>query len=231
MLWKSLENMAIYKDPKIKLVTSIKERVAYKVRNSIELAYPNEQKISFLDVLENRHSTREFAPMSISDLGGFLYLSCRTRSSERGELGLVYEKRNYPSAGALHSIDVIVSDNFSRNWYIYNSKRHTLDEISVADREELQKFKESCFNILGNGKAGYLIWYVCDFERLACKYEFPETLAFRESGGLSAIQSLVSEYLNMSFCTLGANGSQYVTCLSEQSKLLGVGTAIVGGKF
>ena len=222
--------MEAYKDPKIKLVTLIKERIRYTVLSSIELAYPVEQDKSFLDVIENRQSTRKFAPMSVNDLGALLYFSCRTRASERGELGFVFEKRNYPSAGALHSIDIIVSSFLSREWYIYNSMQHTLDEIFV-DSEGLQTFKESCFNILDNDKTGYLLWYVCDFERLACKYEYPETLALRESGGISATQSLLSEHLNLAFCTLGANGSQYTTYLSQQGKLLGVGTAVVGGKI
>lgn len=206
-------------------------KIEYEIQNSITLPNHNQQTSrSFIDVLENRHSLRELGFIDLRALGKLLYLSSRTKQIHISEDDLVIEKRNAPSAGALHTLDCIISNFDNLKWYIYNSKKHSLDQMLLKDISDLQFFKEECRSMLPNLKSGYLLWHVCDIERLGCKYYNPESLAIRESGALSAIQSLIAEELGLAFCMLGKLGYEVATHLSLKRKLIGTGTAVLGSR-
>lgn len=216
-------------EPKIKKKIMPQERIKYPCTNSIALHCPTETPADFLEILERRCSRRQLGYVSLEELGSLFFLSTRTKSLERGGLGLTVEKRNYPSAGALHTIDCFVTGFNESYWYVYNPIKHTLDQISSAKSTELDDFKARCQSMLPDVATGYLIWYLCDIDRLSSKYENPASLAFRESGSISAVQSLVAEYLGLSYCMLGLHGNEYVKYLSHKRQLMGVGTAVIGG--
>lgn len=182
----------------------------------------------FLDVIESRCSRRDFSDISLEQLGPLFYLSSRTKQSMINEYGLVIEKRNTPSCGAMHTIDCFVSQFISDSWYVYNSRSHSFGEL-ILNGSTVNHFKQKCKRLINCPDHAYLIWYVCDIERLSCKYEHAESLALRESGVLASTQSLIAESLGLSFCMLGVMGCKEADFFSAQRKLLGVGVSVVGG--
>lgn len=189
----------------------------------------NSRPEEFTRILELRRSRRKFQSVSLDDLGPLFYLSSRTKEAVNSENGLIIERRNVPSSGGLHTIDCFVSKFDDEKWYVYNSHRHSLDEVMVKDPSMLSCFKDKCQGLFDCSREPYLIWYVCDLDRLGCKYENPESLALREAGAIAAIQSLIAESRNLAFCMLGLTGSDEARALLDERQLLGVGTVVVGG--
>lgn len=177
-------------------------------------------------LLEARQSRRDLSTISIQELGPLFYLSSRSKYSQINDIALKVEKRNIPSCGALHTISCVVSKFNSDDWYLYNPYSHSFDKL-IVDVKAINGFKRECQELI-NTRAGFLIWYVCDFERLSCKYKHAESLALRESGVISATQNLLAEDMGFKFCMLGLSGFEHAVVLSEERRLLGVGAAAIG---
>ena len=203
--------------------------VKYDVKSSVIL--PSQGAISsdiFSEVVEARCSRRDFLEIQLEELGPLFYLSSRTKETTTNDYGLVVEKRNSPSCGAMHTVDCIVSRFSGDGWYVYNARNHSFDLLDV-DASIVNQFKLECRKSIECSDSGYLIWYVCDLERLSCKYENAEFLALRESGALAATQGLIAGSYGLGFCILGLMGCQEAKAFSNQRNLLGVGVAVIGG--
>lgn len=181
----------------------------------------------FLAVLNGRSSGRQFSPVQINELGALFYHGSRSKSSFRDPFGARFEKRNYASPGALHSIHSLVTELAGDSWYAYNASRHCFDVMAI-DSAVIASFKTTCSQLLQSTKNAWLIWYVCDYDRLCSRYSQVDSLIFRESGHLSATHSLVAEYLDLAYCPLGYHGHEAAAQLSDERQFVGVGSALVG---
>lgn len=205
------------------------EPVKYSISSSVALpCHAKAISNTFSDVIESRTSRRVFSNIPLEQLGPLFYLSNRTKQSTINKSGLAIEKRNAPSCGAMHTIDCIVSQFGSSSWYVYNSRGHTFDGLDIST-STINQFKLECQELIDCPDHAYLIWYVCDIERLSSKYENAEFLALREAGALASTQGLVAESYGLSFCMLGLMGCEQAKSLSNQRNLLGVGVSVVGG--
>lgn len=223
--------MANIEEAKIKDEIIPVEPFKYDVSTRLNLPVSvNAASNSLLEVIESRYSRREFSSISLENLGPLFYFSCRTKYSTINDYGLVIEKRNSPSCGAMHTIDCIVSKFESDIWYVYNSRSHTFDQLNI-NTSSLKQLKQECKALINTTDSAYLIWYVCDMDRLSCKYENAQSLALRESGALAAIQSLIAENYDLAFCMLGIMGGDKAKIFSNQRDLMGVGVAVVGGSL
>jgi hypothetical protein len=221
--------MARIREAKVKDEIIPLEPFKYNVLTRLNLpSYDNDDSNTFLEVIESRSSRRDFSNIPLQKLGPLFYFSSRTKCSTTNDYGLVIEKRNSPSCGAMHTIDCMVSKFESDIWYVYNSRSHTFDRLNV-NASLLKQFKRECKALIDCSDSAYLIWYVCDMDRLNCKYENAESLALRESGALAAIQSLIAENYGLAFCMLGVIGGDQAKIFSNQRNLVGVGVAVVGG--
>lgn len=227
MNWASMDNSI--KEPRIREQTLSNQIFEFEISYSIKLFHKEMPKSpSFLEVLESRKSERCFQPLAFGELGELFYYSCRTKQSETNEAGLLIEKRNTPSPGALHPILCLVTQLSSSEWFVYNSKTHSFD-CPTFKEPEIELFKQQCFEMIPNSGNAYLIWYVYDYEKLSAKYKNPDSLALRESGVLSATQGIIAQALGFSFCILGIMGRDVASKLSNERSLIGVGAVLVGG--
>ena len=64
--------------------------------------------------------------------------------------------------------------------------------------------------------------------KTAAKYANSESLVWRDAGVLLGYMSVVAEALGLGFCPLGITGQAYVSALSADARLTGVGLAVVG---
>ena len=186
------------------------------------------KSIDFIDVLENRSTKRDMGPIDGNLLDSFLYLSNRTKQTERNELGIVIEKKNYLTAGAMACVHTIFSEVKGQDWYVYEPKTHSKGKLSIATNESLNTLKRRALEMLPNVRDGIFIWYVADITRLSCKYSSTFALALRESGVLSSTHSLVAQYLKLAYCPLGKHGFEEARILSNKRQLMGVGLAFLG---
>ncbi len=219
-------------EPTVRDIICPPQKPPFQVTSSLQLTpHIPSNSCTFLDILESRCSRRVLGKLSFDKLGEFLYLSCRTKQRYKSHQGLTIEKRNSPSAGALHSIECVISGPDENRWFAYNSVKHSLDEIEVENMEKLLRYKKECFNLLDGPQEGHLIWYVCNFSKLSAKYTNCHSLAYRDSGALSGTHSLVAEFLGLPFCILGKSGYEEAQYLSNQCNLMGAGIAILGGNI
>ena len=186
--------------------------------------------VNLEEILENRKSRRSFEPIKLDALGGFFYHANRVKQSELSEFGVRIFKMNHPSSGAMHSVSCLISGYDSDKWFMYNPFEHSLDQLDL-DSKRFDQFKNDCFDMISGSRSAYLIWYVCDLDRLSSKYENPESLALRESGAICAIQSLVAEATNLSYCMIGTMGYKQAQYISNERRLIGVGAALLGGRL
>jgi hypothetical protein len=113
-------------------------------------------------------------------------------------------------------------------WARYNSQEHGLDLLR-DDEELLQPLLEHCEQVVPRGR-GHLILFVAEPGKTAAKYENSESLVWRDAGILQGSLALVAAALGLNYCLLGITGNPWITQLSDQGKLQGVGVAILGSK-
>lgn len=199
----------------------------FTVNSTIEIKLPSPIKLDpeFISTLEGRSSKRYFSPPSIEDIGGLLFYTCRVKSADINDYGEQVFYTNVGSPGALNAISVLVC-TCDGSWFAYDPVRHTLKQLEAS--ASCQKLYERCHSILNTRGTASLIWFVADMTLLKSKYENPETLALRHSGGISATLALVAQALGLNFCQLGICGVEEATLLSDKQELLGVGTSLFG---
>lgn len=183
--------------------------------------------VDLVELMEQRQTRRNFTrEFSLEDLGDFLWLACRSRSSRPSVYGPNQESRPHPSAGALHPIHVFAALD-ERALYRYDPAAHTLVELpESADRAH---------RAIGAARAslelarGSVLALVAEPGKTGSKYEDPESLILRDAGVVLGYMSLVAEALGLAFCPLGITGSPELTQgLPHADALHAVGLAVIG---
>ncbi|WP_414828935.1 hypothetical protein [Alteromonas sp. H39] len=216
-------------EPKLKPNIHLIPPYEFDVKKRLPLStHSNPSKALFLDILESRSSRRQISAINNDLLGQFLFLSNRTKQVNTNDLGIIIEKKNHASAGAMSCVHIVFTEISSEKWYVYNSRTHSKDELKLTEGSIFKNLKEEAKSFISGIKDGVMLWYVADITRLSCKYTRPETLALRESGIIAATHNLVAEYLGLSYCQLGLNGFNEASCLSNERHLFGVGMAFLG---
>jgi SagB-type dehydrogenase family enzyme len=179
-------------------------------------------------LMEQRQTRREFTrELSMEQLGEFLWLACRSRSSRESPYGPNQESRPHPSAGALHPIHVLVARD-AEALFRYDPLGHALVEIPVAAPNAGHAVAAARASLeIGRG---WVLALVAEPGKTGSKYENPETLVWRDAGVVLGYMSVVAEALGMAFCPLGISGGSDVTShLPSATNLHGVGLAVLGG--
>ncbi len=178
-------------------------------------------------LMEQRQTRREFTRgPSMDQLGEFLWLACRSRSSRESPYGPNQESRPHPSAGALHPIHVLVARDADA-LFRYDPLGHALVEIPGS--------KPSADHVVQAARAsleldeGWVLALVAEPGKTGSKYENPETLVWRDAGVVLGYMSVVADALGLSFCPLGTTGNPQLTDdLPNAGLLHGVGLVVLG---
>ncbi|HBY85443.1 MAG TPA: hypothetical protein DEO86_06170 [Colwellia sp.] len=213
-----------------KLKTSITPilSVKFEVLEVIPLDAPVCSKdVSFIEVLENRKSVREFTSVGLSTIGHLLYLSNRVKEASVNEFGHIIEKTSVATPGSLNATHCVLRSPENGSWYHYNARKHMLELIGVSE-DELDKFAKTCFSLIPGSENSWLLWYINDIELLESKYDDPVTLAYRDAGGIATTHGLVCQYLGINFCQIGLHGNHEAQYILNERKLIGVGVALIG---
>lgn len=184
-------------------------------------------ELDLVTLLAQRQTSRNFKTTpEVTRLGEFLWLACRNRSSRPSPFGPDQESRVHPSAGAMHPIHVLISQD-AGPWMRYDPVEHSIMElpgsISSATASRREAARLLCLD------QGVLLGLVAEPGKTAAKYENHETLVWRDAGVVLGYMSIAAEALGLAFCPLGITGQPHLTdYCSATDQLQAVGLAVLG---
>jgi hypothetical protein len=214
-------------EPKLKSQINALEPFKFDIVSEVTLPSVKTPDMHFVDVLEARTSSRHFVPLELGKLSTFLYFSNRVKSTDCNELGQEVTYTNCASPGALNALFVLLRNPDNKQWFVYDPVKHKLGLLKLPAQCS-DDVENMCLELLSAASNAWIIWYVADISLLSSKYENPQPLAFRHSGGVSATHALVAQAVGLSYCQLGINGGEQATALSNERQLFGVGLALLG---
>lgn len=167
---------------------------------------------SLTTVLHARRTQYSMEPVSLVDLGVFLYHSARvTGVSGTGELQHV--SKPFPSAGSLHSLEVyIVASNctgLNAGLYHYRAIEHELRPVCGYTDDVAELLREAQVGTAGlSGNPPVLVVITSRFRRVMWKYEsMAYHVILQEVGALYQTMYLVATSMRLAPCALGAGDS------------------------
>ena len=186
-----------------------------------KLALPGLEKIVY-----TRRTRRTFGSLSREQIAFFLWLSCRTLTKGNDRVGFPITQRPAPSAGAIHPIHLLLSEN--ENWLRYDPDRHGLMPLERAG-SVLAGLWQAVTQVV-EPEAGTVLLFVAEPGKTYAKYECGDSLIWRDAGVLIGHMALVAEALDLNFCPLGITGEPWISRLADQHQLVGVGAALLGSR-
>lgn len=222
-MWMSLGNPAPRSTP-----TSYTP-LLWPTAASIALPVPVEDALADLaTTLQTRRTSRAFGPVPLAALGALLWHTARCQRTAASGLGFLLEQRPTPSAGAIHPIHLVLQLPGERAWCRYNARTHQLDVLPGASGV-LSPLMVQCQDIVALG-AGQLVLFVAEPGMTAAKYDYPESLVWRDAGVLQGVLSITAAALGLNLCLLGVTGDPWGAQLAQQGQLMGVGVAVLGSR-
>lgn len=180
---------------------------------------------SFSDVLHCRRSRRHFGQLYPAQLASFLWHSCRVIEEGEQFLGFPLSLRPAPSAGAIHPIHCLLDRGLAQ-LERYDPLAHGLTQVKSSEELRLG-LRHSAFEVLPP-EDGVILLFAAEPGMTEAKYDFCNSLVWRDVGVLIGHMALVAEALGISFCPLGTTGEPWAGKLSDENKLVGVGMALLG---
>jgi SagB-type dehydrogenase family enzyme len=167
----------------------------------------------FGDVLENRRSLREQGsePLTLAQLGEFLYRSARVKEHHVGERGEV-TRRVYPAGGALYELEVYpVVDRcqgLAEGLYRYDPLAHALERLSGRSPAVEELLTQAWHTADRRSRPQVLLTLTARFGRLQWKYESMAYAAvLKHVGVLYQTFYLVATAMGLAPCALGGGDS------------------------
>jgi SagB-type dehydrogenase family enzyme len=183
--------------------------------------------IPFFQVLLSRNSRRNLGYLTDNSLSELLWYSAKTLSIKKMESGYIWQHRTSPSAGGRHPIDLLLFRRGTSKVRIYDPLAHSLCEIKI-ESSLLDNFIESINEVISVREAT-IIMFAAQFDRTLSKYEYGESLVWRDAGALLATISLVAEAIGLHSCALGVTGEPLLSkLLRSNDRVVGVGGCLVG---
>lgn len=166
--------------------------------------------VAFADVLEARRSVREFRRPTDADLLALLTHAGRSRFAWTTSSGSIVSSRPSPSAGALHSIEIVVAALNVQGldpglyWFDPNICRLTM---LLSNRDQAQRtVARSQVALATHDPPPAVFHLVAQIRRTLTSYSGGMSLVLRDSGALMATICLVSTALGLAACPLGTGG-------------------------
>jgi SagB-type dehydrogenase family enzyme len=169
--------------------------------------------VPFTQVLEQRRSIRTFgdSPITLEQLGEFLFRSARIRSIIKTELG-VLSSRPYPSGGAMYELELYLAvdkcTGLERGLYHYQPQTHQLHQLAAKNNEVDALLHDAARSMSQPARPQVLVIMAARFQRVAWKYE---TLAYamilKNVGVLQQTMNLVATAMGLAACALGNGDS------------------------
>ncbi|WP_111894919.1 nitroreductase family protein [Acinetobacter sp. MB5] len=175
---------------------------------------------AFTKVLFERKSKRCFNQKPIEKLSDLLWLTNRVKDAVNSEMGFPISLRPVPSAGAIHPIHILINSPNLDMWWRYDPFQHCLLPI-LNENHYFNNVRNDCEKILDCSKASLMI-LIAEPQKTLSKYSKGTSLVWRDAGILLGNLALVSSYLDINFCPIGA---LLPTKIDKENQLVTVGMA------
>jgi len=183
-------------------------------------AGPQDTLSSFVALLRERHSTRDFddaQPITIAELAGFLDRAARVQwkwtsplDFGDGSVGpdIDYTRRPYPSAGSAYELELYLliahCDGLARGFYHYDADRHAVVPIEARAPEIEAQLASAQFAMGAPAPPQILITIAARFDRIAWKYTgIAYSLILKDVGVLLQTLYLTATDLGLGGCAIG----------------------------
>jgi hypothetical protein len=178
---------------------------------------------AFIDVFEQRRSTRALSPAPLKLTVGALLFALTPRFWKEGD-ALRRSRRPALSAGALHPISVLLFDDLAV--FRLNAESCMLEKLAFPTSVR-DAWVSKCQRVLPAANGTFLA-LVADMARPMSAYARSETLVWRDAGAMLQTLALVAELFELRFCPLGILGNEVVSAFPSGQQLLAVGAAAIG---
>ncbi len=218
--------------PRTKIMRS--KRFGYLTDQTIYLPVPSTTPgRNIFDVVANRRTTREFAPLDLDQVSSLLWHSAKTSECIKLNSSRWWEHRPVISTGGCHPTDIWLFNRNSLfgNWWVYDNLAHSLTRLKDVPSKTSAVFTRHIDSVVPVG-SGTILWFVSQFELTASKYHHAESLIWRDSGALLATVSVIAEALSFNSCPLGVTGTKWISQMVPRlsGHLMGVGGCLIGGR-
>jgi SagB-type dehydrogenase family enzyme len=183
----------------------------------------------FFDVLGRRQTRRRFtAPLNEAAISALLWYSSKTLATRTEEGGHIWQHRPAPSGGGRHPIDLLVWESDTESPSLYDPIAHSLVEFETSEPSSARELIDRARTLVPFESAS-VIWFVAQFDRTLSRYEFGESVVWRDAGVLLGILCLIAEALGVSCCPLGMTGEPCISRLLGSDELTtGAGGLLLG---
>jgi SagB-type dehydrogenase family enzyme len=186
---------------------------------SVDLYRPNlddllVSDVPFTRVLEERRSIRVYGdkPLTVQQLGEFLYRSARIRGIIQTELGEL-SSRPYPNGGAMYELEIYVAVHLCAGLpaglYHYQPAAHRLYRLPAPAGQVEQLLKDAAVRSMAQQNLPHvLLIMAARFQRVSWKYEsLAYALILKNVGVLQQTMNLVATAMGLAACALGNGDS------------------------
>ncbi|BCK73552.1 hypothetical protein Srufu_075050 [Streptomyces libani subsp. rufus] len=187
---------------------------------AIELPRPDLDRLRVQDpalaeVMEARQSLRSYdedTPLTVEELGEFLFRTARVRATGSDSEGLDISSRPYPAGGAAYELEVypLVRNvrGLDAGLYHYAPHGHRLHPIPASATALRWLMKASAAGMTGEATPQVLLVIATRFGRLAWKYQaMGYALTLKHVGVLYQSMYLAATAMGLAPCALGVGDS------------------------
>lgn len=214
-------------------------------RSEVELPVPDIGQIesrsaSLYRVLEDRRTFRQHddeTPISLQQLGEFLYRTCRTRMSHEVD-EVEYLSRPHPSGGSAYELDtyVIVRQvaGLAPALYHYDPNTHRLGEVRNLDDGDINAIlREATHSSTVENPPQVVVLMAARVGRILWKYqEMGYAVIIKHVGVLMQTMYLVATDMGLAPCAIGSGDSDLFNRTTNTSPLeqVTVGEFLLGSR-
>lgn len=174
-------------------------------------------------VIEARRSirTHNYIPISIEQLGHFLYRTCRVMNQFQTEIG-EFTRRPYPSGGASYELEIYVTVDrclgLERGVYYYDPVNHGLHHVADPSLDMELLLHEAWTSTGMSCRTQILFTITSRFQRVSWKYKgIAYAAQLKNIGVLYANMYLAATAMRLAPCALGLGNSDRFCKISGAS--------------
>ncbi|HSH05603.1 MAG TPA: SagB family peptide dehydrogenase [Anaerolineae bacterium] len=188
----------------------------------IDLPFPDLNQITaqdapFTTILEQRHSQRQHnpkQPITLDQLGEFLYRTARVRARIPANNFTQYETSNrpYPGGGACYELELYLAINhcqdLERGLYYYHPENHQLYLISSPTPQFESLIVDAMFATVNQTQPQIVINIAARFQRVSWSYEgISYAVTLKNVGAFYQTMYLVATAMGLAACAMGRGNS------------------------
>jgi SagB-type dehydrogenase family enzyme len=201
---------------------------AFSIQERNQLNVPDQEKaVDFFKLLPERRSSRNLHTLTDNVLDSLLWHSAKAKKVIVQDNGYILSQRPYPSAGAIHPIELfVIAQKPVLTFSHYNAFDHSLSRLKVSKKLIEDMVAHLNENVPTNECK--VLWMVAFPKRIEAKYQFSDSLLWREAGALLQTLQLTATALNIGSCAFGTLAEPFINKILTGYPVMSCGGLMIG---